>query len=147
MVRREGKTDGELVLLGQLVHAENGDDVLETLVVLEDLLDCKSRMFPRSARAAAKEARDGAQTVGGDVVVLLADDTGVEHAALGVEGVDGGVDTELGDTTRQDGGSIEMGEGGGRRGVGQVIGGDVDGLDGGDGSLLGRARAPRRVSD
>ena len=31
--------DGELVLLGELVHAENGDDVLETLVVLEDTLD------------------------------------------------------------------------------------------------------------
>lgn len=79
------------------------------------------------------------RTVGGNVVVLLADDTGVEHATLGVEGVDGGVDTELGDSTREDGGGIEMGEGRGRRWVGQVIGGDVDGLDGGNGSLLGRA--------
>lgn len=52
--------DGKLVLLGQLVHAENGNDVLETLVVLEDLLDAS-----------------------GDVVVLLPDDSGVEQAGLG----------------------------------------------------------------
>lgn len=71
--------------------------------------------------------------------MLLSDDTGVEHTGLGVEGIDGRVDTELGDTTGKDGGGIEMGEGGGRGGIGQVIGGDVDGLDGGDGSLLGRA--------
>lgn len=72
--------------------------------------------------------------------MLLADDTGVEHAGLGVERVDGGVDTELGDSTGQNGGGIEMGEGGGRGGIGKIIGGHVDGLDGGDGSLLGRAR-------
>ena len=40
----------ELVLLGQLIHTKNGNDILEGLVVLEDLLDG-----------------------GGDVVVLLAD--------------------------------------------------------------------------
>lgn len=30
--------DDELVLLRQLVHTQNGDDILERLVVLEDLL-------------------------------------------------------------------------------------------------------------
>ena len=43
-------TYGKLVLLGQLVHTENGNDILEGLVVLKDLLDG-----------------------GGDRVVLLAD--------------------------------------------------------------------------
>lgn len=111
------ETHGELVLLRELIHTENGDNVLETLVVLENPLD-----------------------VGGNVVVLLSDDSGVEHTRLGVEGVDGGVDSELGDSTRQDGRGVEMGEGGSGGGVGQVISGDVDGLDGGDGSLLGRAK-------
>lgn len=32
-------TYGELVLLGQFVHTENGNDILERLVVLKDLLD------------------------------------------------------------------------------------------------------------
>ena len=32
-------THGQLVLLGQLVHTKNGNDILERLVVLEDLLD------------------------------------------------------------------------------------------------------------
>ena len=34
-----GTLDRQLVLLAQLVHAQNGDNVLERLVVLEELLD------------------------------------------------------------------------------------------------------------
>ena len=37
------------------------------------------------------------------------------------------------------GGSVQMGEGGGRGGIRQVIGGHVDGLNGGDRTLLGGA--------
>ena len=53
---------------------ENGNDILEGLVVLEDLLDAT-----------------------GDAVVLIADDVGVHDTGGGVEGIDGGVDTQLGD--------------------------------------------------
>ncbi len=52
-----GTRDGELVLLRQLVHAENGDNVLKRLVALQHLLD-----------------------LAGDVVVLLANDKRREHA-------------------------------------------------------------------
>lgn len=107
-------TYSELVLLGQLIHTENGNDILERLVVLEDLLDG-----------------------GGDVVVLLANDTGVEHTGLGVEGVDGGVDTQLGDGTGQHSGGVQMGEGGGGSRISQIVSGHVDGLDGSDRTLLG----------
>jgi len=107
-------TYGELVLLRQLVHTENGNDILERLVVLEDLLDSS-----------------------GNIVVLLADDTGVKHTRLGVEGVDGGVDTELGNGTGQHGGGVQVGEGGGGGGIGQIVGRDIDSLHGGDGTLLG----------
>ena len=65
-----GSFDGEFVFFGELVHAENGDDVLQGLVVLKDFLD-----------------------TGGGVVVLLADNTGVEHAGLTVQGIDGGINT------------------------------------------------------
>jgi hypothetical protein len=109
-----GTLDGQLVLSRQLVHSQNGNDVLEGLVLLQDLLDA-----------------------GGSPVVLLTNDTGVQHAGLGVERVDSGVDTQLGDTTRQHSGSVQVSEGGGGRRVSQIVSRHVDGLDGSDGSLLG----------
>ena len=97
--------DGELVLLGQLVHAENGDDVLQGLVVLQDLLHASG--YP---------------------VVLLADDVGIHDPGGGVQRVHGRVDAQLGDGSRQHGGGVQMGEGGGGGRVSQVVGGHVDGL-------------------
>jgi len=73
----------------------------------------------------------------GEVVVSLTDNSGVKHSGVGVKRVDSGVNTQLGDTSGQDSGGIQMGEGGGRCGIGQIIGRDVDGLDGSDGTLLG----------
>lgn len=124
-----GSLDGELVLLRQLIHTHckvsdvpwydptgltNGNDILERLVRLQDLL--------RS---------------GGNIVVSLTDDSGVQHSRLGVERVNGGVDTQLGDTSRQHSGGVQVGEGGGRSGIGQIIGRHVDGLDRGNRTLLG----------
>ena len=37
-------TYGKLVLLRQLVHTQNGNNILERLVVLEDLLDSGSNL-------------------------------------------------------------------------------------------------------
>ena len=70
--QRDRETYRELILLGQLIHTENGNDILQRLVLLEYLLNA-----------------------GGGVVVVLADDTGVEHTRLGVEGVDGRVNTQF----------------------------------------------------
>ena len=113
-----GTLDGELIGLGKFVHTKNGNDILERLVLLENLLDA-----------------------GGGLVVLLTDDTGVEHTGLGVEGIDSGVDTQLGDTTGQDSGGVQMGEGGGGGRISQIISRDVDGLDGGNGTLGGGGNA------
>jgi peptide chain release factor 1 len=109
-----GTLDGELVSLRQFVHTQNGNDILEGLVLLEHLLD-----------------------TGSGVVVLLADNTGVEHTGLGVERVDGRVDTQLGDTTGQHSGGVQVSEGGGGSRVSQIVSGHVDGLDGGNGTLGG----------
>lgn len=109
-----GTLDGELISLGQLIHTENGNDILEGLVLLEHLLD-----------------------TGGGVVVLVTDDTGVEHTGLGVERVDSGVDTQLGDTTRQHSGGVQVSEGGSGGRISQIVSGHVNGLDGGDRTLLG----------
>lgn len=67
----------------------------------------------------------------------LTDNSGVEHSGLGVKRVDGRVDTQLGDGSRQHSGGVQVREGGGGGRVSQVIGRDVDGLDGGNGTLLG----------
>ena len=37
------RDDRQLVVLGQLVHAEDGDDVLQLLVALQDLLHLRGR--------------------------------------------------------------------------------------------------------
>ena len=112
------RCDDHLVLVRELVHPEDGDDVLKVLQTLEDLLDRP-----------------------GDLVVLLADDLRVEHPRGRVERVDGRVDPELRDLAREHGGRVEVREGGRRRGVGQVVGGHVDGLHRGDRSLARRADA------
>lgn len=109
-----GTLDGEFVGLGKLVHTQNGNDILERLVLLKDLLH-----------------------TGGGVVVVLSDDTGVQHTGLGVKRVDSGVDTQLRDTTRQHSGGVQVSEGGGRGGISQIVSRHVDGLDRGDGTLLG----------
>ena len=109
-----GAADGTLVLLAQLVHAHDGDDVLQFLVALQHLLDGT-----------------------GDLVVLLTHDLRAEDAAGGVQRVHSGVDALRCNVTAQHRGGIQMGKGGGRGGVGQVIGGNVDGLHRGDGALAG----------
>merc|ERR1719341_2714654 len=103
-----GSGDLELVLLGQLVHTQDGDDVLEGLL-----------------------------HASGDVVVLITDDVGVHDTASGVEGVHSGVDSTLGHGPGQHSGGVQVSEGGGGGGVSQVVSGHVDGLHGGDGALLG----------
>ena len=115
--------DGELVLLGELVDAKNCDDVLEILVLLEDRLDASC-----------------------DVVVLLADDVGIEEVAGGGQGIDGGIEAKGGDGTVEDGLGVEMAEGGRRGGIGQIVRRDIDGLDGGDGTVLGGGDALLELS-
>lgn len=75
--------------------------------------------------------------LGGGVVVVLSDDTGIQHTGLGIQRVDGRVDTQLRDTTGKHSGGVQMGEGGGRGRISQIISGHVDSLDGGNGSLVG----------
>ena len=107
-----GARHRQLVFLGELVHAQDGDDVLEVLVALEDRLH-----LPRN------------------LVVLVAHHPRVQDPRRGVEGIHRRVDAQLRDLPRKHRGGIEMGEGGGRRRVGQVVGGHVDGLHRGDGAL------------
>src|SRR3989344_4625025 len=105
---------GELVVLGQLVHAKDGDDVLEVLVTLQHFLHAA-----------------------GNVVVLLAHHVGRKDRRARVERIDGRVDAELGQAAGKNHGRIEVTEGGGRCRIGKVVGRDVHGLNGRDGAFLG----------
>ena len=60
---------------------------------------------------------------------------------VGAERIDRGVDAELGDRAVEHDGGVEVGERVCRRGVGEIVGGHVDGLERGDGALLGRGDA------
>jgi hypothetical protein len=62
----------------------------------------------------------------------------VENTRRGVERIDGGIDAQLGNLTRQNGGCVKVGEGCSRCRVGQVVGGHVNGLHGGDRAFIGR---------
>src|SRR5436190_2820849 len=110
--------DGGLVLLGQLVDAEDRDDVLEVAVALQDPL--------RLLR---------------DVVVLLADHERVEHARGRGQRIDRGVDAELGDAQLEADRRVEMRERRRRRGVGVVVRRDEDRLERGDRARLGRGHS------
>ena len=98
-----GAGNDEFFFIGQFIHTEDGDDVLQVFVALQHFLH-----------------------TAGDVVVFFADDEWVKDAGGGTEWVYGWVDTFFGDTTVQNGGCIQVGEGGCWRWVGQVIGRDVD---------------------
>ncbi len=69
-----GALDDELVLVRELVHAEDGDDVLQVAVALEDLLHARRRL-----------------------VVLVRDDARLERPRERVQRVDRGVDGLLRD--------------------------------------------------
>src|SRR3990172_13012576 len=109
---------GELVLFGQLVHAEDGDDVLQLLVALQRRLHV--------ARGA---------------VVLFADHVRVHLAAGGVERIHRRVDAELGHLAREHHGRIQVRARGRGRGVGEIVGRYVDSLYGRDRAGLGRGDA------
>ena len=69
--------------------------------------------------------------------MLVSDDVGVHDTAGGVERGHGGGYTTLGNRPGEDSGGVQVSEGGGGGGVSQVVSGHVDGLDRGDGALLG----------
>src|SRR5690606_15182775 len=103
-----------LVGFGQFVHPQDRNDVLQFLVALQHVLHTT-----------------------GDVVVLLTDDQRVQRTAGGVERIDRRVDTQGGDVAGQNHGGVQVGEGGRRARVGQVIRRYVNGLYGGDRTGLG----------
>src|SRR5262245_24626155 len=119
-----GARHREFVVFRQLVHAEDGDDVLQVFVALQHHLHLARHL-----------------------VVLLADDVRVEDARRGVERVHRRIDALLGDRAAQRGRGVEMGERGGGRWIGEIVGGDVDGLHRGDRPALRGGDALLQLAD
>ena len=69
--------------------------------------------------------------------MLLAHNVCFQDAAGGIQRIHGGVDTLFHDLTGQNGSGIQVGKGGGRGGVGQVVGRHINGLNRGDGPITG----------
>src|SRR5690606_29480721 len=101
-----GASHDDLVLFGELVHTEDGDDVLKFLVALQDRLDG-----------------------GGGVVVVLAHVTRVEDSRGGRQGDNSGVQTGRGGRTGEFRSGVQVRERRGGSGVGVVVGRHVDGLE------------------
>ena len=97
--------NGKFIFIRQLVHTEDGDDVLQFLVTLQYLLHTLSA-----------------------VVVFLAHNERVEDSAGRTQWVYGRIDTKLRNLTAKFCSGIEVGEGGGRSRVGQVVCRNVNGL-------------------
>src|SRR5438045_1536767 len=110
-----GALHDDLVLVGQLVDAEDGDDVLQVGVALQHLLHTRRRS-----------------------VVLLPDDPRLQCARGRPERVHRRIDPFLDDAAVEHGGRVEVRESVRRSRVGEVVGGHVDRLHRGD-----RARACR----
>jgi len=94
-----GACHRQLVLIGKLVDTENGDDVLQILVPLEN-------SFHRLRR----------------VVVVVAQDQRIENAAGGRQRVDRGINAQRSDIAREVRGGVEVRERRGWRGIGIVVG-------------------------
>ena len=103
---------GQPVVFGQFVHPENRDDVLQIFVALENHLHASR-----------------------DFIVLRAHNVRIQNTRSGVQRVDGRIDAQLCDLARKNRGRVEMGERRRRRGIGQVVGRNVDRLNRGDGTL------------
>ena len=69
------------------------------------------------------------------MVVFRPNDVRFEDTRRGFQRIDGGIDTLFRDLAAQNGGRVEVGEGGRRRGIGEVVRGHVHRLHAGDGSV------------
>merc|ERR1712087_503573 len=108
-------SNGKLVIFRQFIHTQNGNNILKTLQVLQQLLGST-----------------------GNIVMFLADDARIQHTGVGVQRIDSRVDTQFRNSTRQHSISVKMRKGGSRSRIGKIISRYVNSLYRGNRTLLGR---------
>ena len=107
-------SNDDLVVIRKFFHTEDGDDILQFFVALQNSL-----------------------YAAGYFVVFLAEYVRIKDTGSGVQRIDCRVNTQFGDGTVQYRGSIQMGEYASRSRVGEVIGRYIYSLNGCDGTGLG----------
>ncbi len=105
--------DNQFVLIGELVHSKDCNDVLQLVIFLKYLL------HPLCC-----------------IVMLLSDNVRVEDTGCGLKRVHGRIDTQRCNLSAQYGSSVQMRECCRRSRVRKVIGRHINGLYGCDGSVL-----------
>lgn len=121
----------KFVLFRQLIHSQNGNDVLQGFVVLykrELIRLFRKKKNPNRFKKFQDSNLKNLLHTTGNVVMLRTHDVGVHDTGGGVQGVHGGVDPQLSNGTRQHSGSIQVSKGGGRCRVSQVISWHVNSL-------------------
>ena len=108
----------QLIILRKLIHTEDGDDILQIFILLQGNLN-----------------------TAGNQIMLLTDDIRIKNTGGGIQRINRRIDSELGNLPGKNNGSVKMGKGGCRSGVGQVVGRYVDALYSGNGTLGGRGNA------
>ena len=101
--------DNEFVFGGKFVHAEYGDNILQFLVSLQNL--------------------PGAQ---GSVIMFFANYVRVKNAGTGSQRIHRWVNAQLNNFAGERGGCVQMGKGGSRSGIGQIVRRHIHGLDAGN---------------
>ena len=119
-----GARHGALVFVGKFFDTENGDDVLQVLVALQNRFHA---------------ARHG--------VMLRADDARIENARGAGQRIDRRIDAALDDLPAQVRRGIEMRKGRGRRGVRIIVSGNVNRLHRSNRSALRRSNALLQLAD
>ena len=113
-----GAGDGEFVVFAELVNAQNGDDVLQVAVALQDPLHALRH-----------------------IVMLLANDARIENARSGSQRIHRRIDSDLRQRPAEHGSGIKVGKRGCGRGIGKIIGRNVNRLHRSDRPFLGRSNA------
>src|SRR6266446_322178 len=119
-----GACHGALVLIGKFFDAENGDDVLQILVALQN-------QFHAACHG----------------IVLRADDARIENARGAGQWIDRRINAALDDLSAQVRRGIKMRKGRGRCGVRIVVGGNINRLHRSNRSALGRSDALLQLAD
>jgi hypothetical protein len=108
-----GPGHSDFVLLRELVHAQNGNNILQGFVILQQFLHTP-----------------------GHGIMPFPDNNGVKDSTRRVKRVDSGIDPQFSQPPGQHGRGIQESESGGRGRISQIVGRHVDGLHGGDRALF-----------
>jgi peptide chain release factor 1 len=111
----------QLIIFRQLIHTQNGNDILQRFVVLEDLLDTSSNVVVTLTHdVRIPKFQD---------IKSIEDLQGLHDTRSRIERIDSRIDGQLGNTTRQHSSCVQVSESRSWSRIRQVISRHVDSLE------------------